>query len=78
MTHTASDKYREALREVRMRQQVYPNLVDKRGLTQAEADRRITIMKAIAEDYRAAAEKEETPLLSGLEVGVAGANSTRR
>ena len=51
---TAEEKYREALREVRMRREVYP----RTRVNQASARRRIAIMQEIADDYERLAEKE--------------------
>jgi hypothetical protein len=47
-----------ALREVAMREQVYAGLVRANSLSQQEADRRIALMREIAEDYSQHAEKE--------------------
>ena len=58
-TFTASEKRREAEREVGQRLYIYAKLVTEGKLTQIEADRRIAIMEAIAEDYRAQGEREE-------------------
>jgi len=56
---TAAEKRREAEREVSQRLYIYARMVTEGKLTQVEADRRIAIMEAIAEDYRAQGEKEE-------------------
>jgi hypothetical protein len=58
MEFTAEEKRAEALREVEMRQQVYEGLVRAHSLSQQEADRRIALMREIAEDYSQLAEKE--------------------
>lgn len=46
------DKRRCAKREVAQRKRVYPRLVSKGSMSQAEADREIAIMEAIASDYQ--------------------------
>jgi hypothetical protein len=55
---TAEEKHAEAVREVEMRKQVYEGLVRANSLSQQEADRRIALMREIAEDYSQLAEKE--------------------
>ena len=55
---TAQEKHAEAVREVEMRKQVYEGLVRATSLSQHEADRRIALMREIAEDYSQLAEKE--------------------
>lgn len=52
MTYSNAEKLREALREIRQRENVYPRLVAAKKLSQAAADRQIAIMQAIADDYR--------------------------
>jgi hypothetical protein len=59
MTFTAADKAKCATREVEQRRRVYPRLVESRRMKQAEADREITIMEAIAADYTAQADAED-------------------
>lgn len=49
---TRAEKRDCALREVRMRLQVYPRWVAAGKMTQAEADRELARMRAIADDYR--------------------------
>lgn len=56
---TAADKAACAEREVTQRRRVYPRLVESRRMKQAEADRQIAIMEAIAADYRAQADADE-------------------
>ncbi len=46
-----AEKYECAKREVRMRKRVYPRWVAQGKMTQAQADREIAIMEAIAADY---------------------------
>ena len=53
MAFSRLEKLNEALREIRQRQRVYPRLVADGRLSQADADRQIAIMRAIADDYRA-------------------------
>lgn len=43
---TAADMVEELNREIGMRQRVYPVLVDKKRMTQGEADRRVAILRA--------------------------------
>jgi hypothetical protein len=45
-------------REIKMRERVYPRFVENSKMTRQKADEEIALMHAIAEDYRAAAEKE--------------------
>lgn len=59
VTFTARDKAKCAAREARKRHQVYRRLVDTGKMTQAEADRQIAIMEAIAADYTAQADAED-------------------
>lgn len=54
----ATDKRKEAEREVKMRRSVYPRWVSGGRFTQQEADRRIAVMEAIVEDYRKLEQKE--------------------
>jgi len=51
-----------ALREVKMRERVYPRWVAAGKMTQANADAQLEAMKAIAETLKPLAEKEELPL----------------
>lgn len=55
---TAAQKAQCAAREVAQRRRVYPRLVAGNRMTQAQADREIAIMEAIAEEYLARAESE--------------------
>lgn len=52
MAYTNQDKAEEAVREVRMRERVYPRRVAEGKLDAASAERQIRIMQEIAEDYR--------------------------
>ncbi|MBX9934424.1 MAG: hypothetical protein K2Y56_23405 [Methylobacterium sp.] len=58
---TAADKLRCAKREVSQRRRVYAGLVASGRMAQADADREIATMEAIAADYAAqvAAEKPD-------------------
>ena len=58
-TFTDRDKADEAKREVAMRRRVYPRWVQDGRMKQADADRKIAVMEAIAADYRERAETEE-------------------
>lgn len=49
---TDEDKHREAVREVSLRHGVYARRVAAGLMRQADADRQLAIMRAIAEDYR--------------------------
>jgi hypothetical protein len=55
---TADEKHREALREVEMRVTVYEHKITMGTMSRREADRRIALMREIAADYAALAEKE--------------------
>ena len=48
---TPADKRACLERELRMRRRVYPRWVQAGKLSQAEADREITVMEAILADY---------------------------
>jgi len=48
---SAQQKYREVMREIGQRENVYPRLVANGKLSQASADRQLAIMHAIAQDY---------------------------
>lgn len=58
MTYSAEEKYREATRELLMRQRVFPRLVSKGSMMAKDADEKIAIMAAIAADYEQLAKKE--------------------
>lgn len=51
-TITDTDKLAELEREIVMRRQVYPHLIQTGRLELAEANRRAEVMEAIASDYR--------------------------
>jgi len=52
MTFTDAEKLATVLREIGFRKRVYPGLIRANKMTQADADREIAVMKAIAEDYK--------------------------
>lgn len=56
---TNADKARCAEREVKMRRAVYPRFVHNGRMTQAEANREIEIMAAIAFDFAELAEADK-------------------
>jgi hypothetical protein len=62
---TAAGKHREAARELRMREQVYPRLVANGELLAEVAAWQIDVMRAIVEDYRAQLEADPGPLFKG-------------
>jgi hypothetical protein len=63
-TFTLTALAREAEREVLMREQVFPNRVAAGRMRQADADRRIAMMREIARRLRAEARTdEELPLI---------------
>lgn len=57
--YTHEEKMVEAQREVRMRETVYERQVLYRRMTQEEADRRLGIMREIADDYQTAIKAQE-------------------
>lgn len=48
---TTAEKRAAAERELKMRRRVYPRWIASGRMTQAEADREIRVMEAIAADY---------------------------
>jgi hypothetical protein len=56
--YTATEKAKEARREVLMRERVYLNRVEKKLMSRDEAARKIAIMEDIAQDYEEQAKKE--------------------
>ena len=52
MAFSRLEKLNEALREIAQRRRVYPRLIVAGKMTQAQADRQMAIMQAIAADYR--------------------------
>jgi len=56
---SAAEKRREMEREIGWRRSVYARMVHDGKMTQVESDRRIAIVAAIIEDYRAAGESEQ-------------------
>jgi hypothetical protein len=55
---TAEEKYVEALRELKMRERVYPDVIAVGGMSAVTAQRRMAIMREIAEDYDKLAQTE--------------------
>lgn len=51
--YTVREKMNCAMRELRMRESVYPRWVEKGRMTPQKADLEIKLMTAIVEDYRA-------------------------
>lgn len=51
MPFTAVQKRREIVRELKLRQRVYPRWIEAGKLSEAEARRQIDIMTEIARDY---------------------------
>ena len=59
MKHTAVQKAEAAEREVKYRKRVYAGLVDRGKMDRDFADRQISIMQEIADDYRELAKKDQ-------------------
>jgi hypothetical protein len=57
-TFTAEMKWREAQREVKMRRNAYPRMVDRGNMSAGDAARRIAIMAEIEGDYRKLADAD--------------------
>ena len=55
---TAEDKLTCVLRELQMRERVYPIWVEKGRMSAEKSEREMALMASIVEDYRALAEKE--------------------
>lgn len=55
---TTADKLACVEREITMRERVYPRWIDAGRMSKQKAAQEIAVMKAIAEDYRSASEKE--------------------
>lgn len=55
---TAEEKLAGIERELKYRRRVYPRRIEAQKMTQSLADEQITLFEAIAEDYRAQAQKE--------------------
>ena len=51
-TFTATEKLAELKRELAFRRRVYGRLVESGGMKEADAEFRIAVMEAIANDYR--------------------------
>jgi hypothetical protein len=52
------EKYREAKREVEQRRRVYARLLDEQKMSTQDADRKISIMEEIADEYKELADME--------------------
>jgi len=52
MTHTAEEKLQCIEREINMRHRVYTRWVASGRMKQADAEREISLMQSIAEDYK--------------------------
>jgi hypothetical protein len=59
MTFATRDKFACAERELKMRQRVYPHLINRGKMTLLEAEHELLVMQAIVEDYRGAVAAEE-------------------
>jgi hypothetical protein len=49
---TVAEKLRSIERELRLRQRVYPRLIARGEMSEANAQREIAVLEAIAADYR--------------------------
>jgi hypothetical protein len=58
-TFSNAAKYREIMRELRVRQSLFPHWVADKKIRQEIADYRIAILQAIAEDYAKLVEQDE-------------------
>jgi hypothetical protein len=65
--YTATEKLKEIERELYFRRRVYKGMIDRNQMTKKTADKQITIMEAIAQDYRRLAAQDELPLNQGKE-----------
>lgn len=59
MSYTAQEKHREIMREMKLRQQLYPRWVETGKLSRKDADHQIDILKAIAADYATQMQREQ-------------------
>jgi len=55
---TTADKLACAVRELKMRQRVYPRWVEDKKMSEGKAAHELACIEAIVSDYHAAAEKE--------------------
>jgi hypothetical protein len=62
MRYSTAQKLAAVEREIRWRMKVYPRRIESRTMTQAESDRELGVMQAIAEDYRAKLNAERPQL----------------
>ena len=56
--YTFREKLAEVKREIALRKNVYPKFVESGRLSQEEADRHISVMSAIADDYQRAVDRQ--------------------
>jgi len=49
---TLTEQIAEAEREIKLRERVYPRMIRSRQMSEAMAERRLTLMRAIAETLR--------------------------
>jgi len=56
------EKLAEVEREIAMRRKVFPGLVAKGSMSDAQSKRRIAVMEAIAEDYRTSVNQMKLPV----------------
>ena len=62
MPFTVHDKLVCAMRELALRRSAYPRFVANKRMSQANADREIALMEAIAHDYGTLADREAETL----------------
>jgi hypothetical protein len=55
---SAAEKHAEAVREIAMRERLYPRWIANGAISKQQADHRIAIMREVADDYRRLAETE--------------------
>jgi hypothetical protein len=60
MSYSFETKLAEIEYEIKIRRQVYPGSVAVRRMSQSQAEMKIAIMEAVAEDYRRAIARRET------------------
>lgn len=56
------EQLKEIRREIAVRERVYPRWIAANRITQHEADRKLEILRAVAETLLALSRKEELPL----------------
>jgi len=75
-TFSFETKLSEVEYEIRMRQQVYPGSVATKRLSQSQAEMKIAIMEAIAQDYRNAIARRQAKQEGANEQDTAGQNQS--